>query len=180
MRDEDLVTAFLKGRETAFEDLRARYERRVFYTVKGMVRDSEEAKEITQETFIRIFKNLRKLRKKEHFRIWLFRIALNLARDHLRGKKQQIELENWMEVDGRASPETDCIHGDLRGKVKEAVHHLPPRQREVVILRIFRELDFSEIARIMETKPETARAHFHFAIKKLRETLRMKGITHEL
>lgn len=179
MEDQDLIAAFIKGEDEAFEGLMAKYQRPLFYMVKGMVRDTEEARDITQEAFIKAFKNLRKLKKKEQFKSWLFRIAVNRVRDHLRTKKEKEVFDTSMESD-LPSQEERYIQEDLKEKIKEEMYSLPSRQKEVFILRIFQDLNFKEIAQITEIKPETARSNFHFALKKLRDQLRKKGVINGL
>ncbi len=179
MEDQDLVAAFIKGEDEAFEDLMAKYQRPLFYMVRGMVRDTEEAKDITQDAFIKAFNNLRKLKKRDQFKSWLFKIAVNRVRDHLRTKKEKEEFDTSMESD-LPSQEARCIQKDLKEKIKKEMYSLPSRQKEVFILRVFQDLDFKEIAQILEIRSETARAHFHFALKRLRDQLRKKGVVNGL
>lgn len=179
-RDKDLVTAFLDGNAEAFEELMGRYQREVFYLVKSLVFDTEEAGDITQRSFIAAFRNLKKLKEREKFRQWLIKIAINLARDHLKTRKSELEFEGWMEPDCRNIPEKRVIEKDLNKNVKEALSLLPVRQQEVVNLRIFQGFSFHEIARILEIKKTTARTNFHFGIKTLRKHLIRRGINHEV
>jgi len=179
MEDQDLVKAFIKGEDEAFEGLMAKYQRPLFYLVKAMVRDTEEAKDITQDAFIKAFNNLRKLKKRDQFKSWLFKIAVNRVRDHLRTKKENEEFDTSMESD-LPSQEARYIQKDLKEKIKEEMYCLPSRQKEVFILRIFQDLDFNEIAQLLEIESKTARAHFHFALKKLRDQLRKKGVVNGL
>ena len=123
---------------------------------------------------------MRKLKEREKFRQWLLKIAVNLARDHLKTRKAKLEFEGWMEPDCRNIPEKRIIEKDLKENVKEALNLLPVRQREVVNLRIFQGFSFQEIARILEIKKTTARTNFHFGIKTLRNHLAKRGINHEV
>ena len=175
MDDQDLIAAFLKGDEGAFEGLMVRYERRVFYLVKAMVRDAEEARDITQDTFIKAFRGLRRLRKRDRFRPWLFRIAVNGAWDHLRARRDNESLDSSVESD-LPSQETRSIQEDLKEKIRAEMDHLPPRQKEVFILRLFQDMDYKEIAQVLKIDSRTARAHFHFALKRLRVELRKRGV----
>jgi len=179
MEDQDLVAAFIKGEDEAFEGLMAKYQRPLFYLVRAMVRDTEEAKDITQDAFIKAFNNLHRLKKRDQFKSWLFKIAVNRVRDHFRSKKEKEEFDPSMESD-LPSLEARCIQIDLKEKIREEMDGLPSRQKEVFILRIFQDLDFKEIAQILEIRSKTARAHFHFALKKLREQLRKKGVVNGL
>ena len=175
MEDQKLVSQFLKGDEGAFEDLMAKYQKTLFYLVKGMVRDTEEAKDITQDAFIKAFNNLHKLKKRNRFKAWLFRIAVNRVRDHYRTKMQKEALDTSIASD-LPSQETTCIEADLKQRIRGEIDRLPLRQKEVIVLRVFKDLDFKEISQILGIKSETARVHFHFALKTLRGQLGKKGV----
>ena len=179
-RDGDLVTAFLGGKEEAFEELMSRHQQQVFYVVKSLVFDVDEARDITQKAFIAAFKNLKRLRNRQMFRHWLYRIAVNHARDHLKSRKEKLEYQGWMEPDCTNVPEKRIIERDLVKQVKDMLKGLPMRQQEVVSLRIFHGLSFKEIAEILEIKEATARTNFHFGIKLLRKGLVERGISHEV
>ena len=179
-RDEELIADFLDGRSEAFEVLVMKYQREVFYLVKSLVFDKEEAKDITQQSFITAFSKLKRLRKRKQFRNWLLKIAVNVTRDHLRRKKTNIEFEGWMEPDFRNIPERLTIEKDMVRNVQVAISLLPVRQQEIVSLRLIHGLSFGEIAHILEIKKETARSNFHFGIKNLRKHLSRWGIDHEV
>ena len=180
MKDSKKISAFLRGNERAFEDLMKKYQRQIFYLVRAMVADTEEARDITQKTFIIAFNKLHFLKKKDQFKAWLFKIAVNKARDHLKTKKEGMEFEAWMSSDRGPSPEAACMKNDLKRLIRDALSCLPPRQKEVIVLRIFQDLDFKDIALILEMKSGTARANFHFGLIKIRDHLRKSGVSHEL
>ena len=175
MTDEELVTAFLRGKESAFEGLMAKYQRSLFYMVRGIVFDVEEARDITQKAFIKAFSSLKLLKNRSQFRGWLYKIAANQARDYLKTRKENLEYESWMDPDCRIGPEPDLIRKDLKKQIREAIRCLPPRQHQVLNLRIISDLSFREISELPEIKQETARSNFHFAMKGLRELLKKRG-----
>jgi len=179
MRDEELVSAILKGDEEAFEMLILKYEKPLFYMIKAMIQDTEEAKDILQKTFINVFKNLKKLKNKKQFKIWLYKIGLNLTRDYLKNKKEIVKLD-CIEIIDNDSIENKVIHKDLIQKAKELIKLLPQRQREIVILRVFHEMSFNEISEILKISPESARTNFYFGINKLRKTLKREAIIYEM
>lgn len=98
MRDEELVSEFIDGKEKAFEELMDRYQKPMFYFIKAMVLDTEEARDITQKVFIRALNNLSGLGKGEQFRSWLYSIALNLARGFMKGRRGAYEKKNNPDV----------------------------------------------------------------------------------
>ncbi len=172
MRDEDLIKAFLHGDSGSFELLVSRYQRPVYYTVRAMVFDREEARDITQQAFIKVFNNLGRLKKRENFRGWLFKIAANLARDFLRRRRNEVDIEAHNIQSPEQDPEFSVVAGDLRDSLREAISVLPARQQQVVTLRALRGFGFDEISSLLGISPQTARANYHFALKKLRQIMR--------
>ena len=174
--DSDLIKAWLEGDEGAFVALMTRYQEQVFRLVRSMVFDIEDAKDITQRAFIKVFNNLGRLRKKDSFKSWLFKIAVNLARDHLRTRKNHQALEAWMEKGTGNTPEKRLISREIKEHIKEALFSLPPRQQVVVSLRLLYGLSFKEIADYLDIKEKTARTNFHFGIKGLRNLIAQRGL----
>jgi len=93
MKDEQLVNSFKKGNRDGFEILMGRYQKSLYYMVKAMVIEPEDAKDITQKSFVRTFNNIQGLREPGRFKQWLFRIAADMARDALRGRRKYVSLE---------------------------------------------------------------------------------------
>jgi|Deesub1362B_J571_1020462.scaffolds.fasta_scaffold00236_23 RNA polymerase sigma-70 factor (ECF subfamily) len=174
MNDEQLVEECIKGDIEAFDALVVRYQKEVFYLVRGLVMDIEEAKDITQKTFIKAFRRLKKLRNRKKFRQWLLSIAINTAKDSLRSVKTSI-MEPPNVVDCKADPEEETIKKEQKRLLLEAIGSLSTRQKEVVLLRIYHGLRFHEIAEMLNITPESVRTSFHFGIKNLSKTLREKG-----
>ena len=175
MKDEKLVKAFLNGDEDAFHSLMSRYQRQVFYTVKAVVLNSEEAKDVTQKAFIKVFQNLHALKNPSRFKGWLFKIAMNTARDHLRTKRHEIEL-NEAVMDTSSSLERRIAARDMVERIKAVLDRLAPRQRMVLGLHLFKEMEPLEIARILDMKPATVRTNLHFGLKNLRTVMKKEGI----
>lgn len=178
MKDRELIEDFLKGDRDAFNTLMSRYQRMVFYTVKSAVLNTEDAKDITQQAFIKAFQNLRTLKKKDQFKSWLMTVAMNCAKDHLRKKCYVGELMEGV-ADGGPSVEGLTISRDTLNRVMAAMRSLPTRQRMIIGMRLFREMDFAEIGEILKIKSATVRSNFHFGMKNLRINMEKEGIYHE-
>jgi RNA polymerase sigma-70 factor (ECF subfamily) len=172
MKDEQLVNIFKQGDREGFEILVVRYQRTLFYIVKSIVMSREDARDITQQAFIRAFRKIHRLREPEHFKAWLFKIGTNLARDHIRRKREYVELEECVSDDNRSNPALLAAAKDTAREIHLFVQSLPVRQREVVSLRLFAELSFAEIAELLGIKEQSARTNFHFGIKKIRNLIR--------
>jgi RNA polymerase sigma-70 factor (ECF subfamily) len=153
--DDQLVARGGQGDEEAFRLLVTRWERPVFAFLERMLGSREEAQDLGQETFVRVFQQARHYRAAGCFRSWLFRIAGNLARSRLRRRR----IVGWVPFDpfrhDRASDEPGAEEQTLRGErqraVRVALARLPERQREALVLRRYHDMSQEEIAVAMGT-----------------------------
>jgi len=143
-----------RGDEEAARLLVRRWEGSVFAFLHRMLGSVEEAQDLGQETFIRVYREAWRYKAEGRFRSWLFRIAGNLARDSLRRRK----IVSWVPfIVGAHDKETagnDPSEGlereERASKVRSAIAKLPPRQRQAVILRNYQDMSYSEIAETMK------------------------------
>jgi len=168
--DLQLVERFRKGDQRAFDELVIKYQSRICYLVLGIIGDSDEAADIAQTTFVRAYQKFHGFRGKASFKTWLYRIAINLSKNYLRGKVKRERLpslpgDRWV-VDDRVE---EMISKERKQMINEAISQLPERQRLTLILRIYGELPYKEIARIMGGPPGLAKVNFHHAINNLRK-----------
>jgi RNA polymerase sigma-70 factor (ECF subfamily) len=170
MNDTELILDFLNGDKSAFELLFSRYNREVFYLVKSFVNNTEEAKDITQDTFIKAFNNLKNLNDRTKFKSWLFTIGVNLAKDKLKMRKHTTD-EGLDLIKTNDDPHDNIIKDSLAREVNNAIKKLPERQADVVRLRVIDEMSFKEIADIFNIKETTVRTNFHFAVKGLKDLI---------
>jgi len=170
---------FLSGSEEAFSELVKRYERKVYFTALRLIGNEEEARDITQNTFLKVLKGISSLKNPSRFKSWLFTIAVNLIKDTLREqrfKKKDVDSEDEI-VSHEKEAFKELASFEERAQVLDALNKLPSRQRMAIVLRIYDELSFKEIAKIMECEPATARSLFWIGIKRLREIL---GVGYEM
>jgi RNA polymerase sigma-70 factor (ECF subfamily) len=182
--DEALVAAFNAGEIDAFGELVARYDRLVFGLMRRYARSAEEARDLAQRAFLRSFeaapRTLPRLAKTTEFpfRAWLVRVAINVAKNHVRDARRWINAPLSV-LDDQASPDADAPSQleaeELRRRTREAVLQLPKRQREVFTLRIDGELPFAEIARVIGITENNAKVHFHHAVRKLKTLVGHEG-----
>lgn len=135
---------------SAFSELYERYYHRVYYYLLDLVRDLLDAEDLTSQTFLSAFTSLRKLRRKESFSSWLFRIARNKANDHFRkqGKRQEIPTEHIEEMNAESISDTGYKAEDLL-MVREIMRHLSIKEAELLRLRLVAELSFLEISEML-------------------------------
>jgi RNA polymerase sigma-70 factor (ECF subfamily) len=176
--DEDapLVERFRAGDRAAFDEIVRKYEAPLADLVRRYVKNDADTKDVTQRAFLRVFEKIGMFRGEAAFRTWLFRIAIHLALNHLRGRDrfQPAELDDVAAFTN--SLETGrLVAAELWGKVVARLAELPPKQRLVVELRLFHELSFREIAAIAACSEESAKANFHHGVKRLRSIIAVPG-----
>ena len=172
--DAELVRAFAGGSEQAFKELVRRYQRPLYRFVSRQVRDQTQTADLCQEIFLKLFLKAGNFRGDSSFRTWLYQIAINQCRNYFRTH----EREQLEDVDIETLPSADVLAGDVAEgmqearRVRAAVETLPPKQRETLELRFYKDCTFAEIAQIMSCPVGTAKANYHHAIVSLRKRIR--------
>ncbi|MFT4977194.1 MAG: RNA polymerase sigma-70 factor (ECF subfamily) [Myxococcota bacterium] len=181
--DHDLVRATLGGDATAYRCLVERYQGRIYSVVYGMVRNPEDARELSQDAFVKAYKNLSRFRLESSFYTWLCRISMNVSIDHLRRQKlRRTEMfdEGIASRDDtgvislahhREDPRRNLERKRLRERIITEVEKLPDDQRQVIILREIDGLPYKEIAEIMDIPEGTVMSRLYYARKKLQAAL---------
>jgi len=181
--DAELVTRVLGGDKNAYRPLVERYQNRVHAMVYGMVRDSEEARDIVQNAFIKAYSNLGSFRIESSFYTWIYRIAMNLAIDHCRMSKRRRTSSfeesvasrdddgNIVEFHHAESPQKALQRKELRERIFAAMEELTEEQREVVLLREVEGLSYKEIADTMGIPEGTVMSRLFYARKRLQAIL---------
>jgi RNA polymerase sigma-70 factor (ECF subfamily) len=167
--DRELVDLALTGDRSAFSSLVERHSAPLWAAMARSFSDREQAREVFQETWVRAFENLHALESAARLRSWLLSIAFNLRRQWLR-RRRSAELEEAERVadDPDSTGSGGLERSELRSVLESAVSELPPRQREVVELRIHLERSYAEIAAELGISEESARASFYQAMRRLR------------
>jgi len=174
----ELIRKCQKGDVAAYEELAAKYYRRVFMVILGMVHHRDDAMDVAQETFYRAFKNIRRFQGGSNFYTWVYRIAVNLAIDFQRRQKRSIvDLKENMDevvVDAETSggdPLREVQDRRLGEKLLGAINELTPDHKAVIVMRAVEGLSYKEIGRIMGCSEGTIMSRLHYARKKLKEKL---------
>ena len=166
--DRELLARMRAGDRSAFDDLVRAYRQPILRLVGRYVRAPEDAEDVTQRTFVRVFERLDSYRGDARFRTWLYRVAVNLAIDHVRGGKGDwIPLEDDFAFTNSLGTER-LVAAEIWRKVRERLAELPPRQRLVVELRVYHDLSFDEIATIVDSTEDAAKVNYHHGVKRLR------------
>jgi len=179
---EDIIAQAQAGDEQAYREIYARYCRVVYTLAYQMVGNHNDADEIVQETFIRAFKNLHRLRKPGAFVSWLYQIAVNLSIDHrkLRTRRRMLPLDEQQDAmpgfelatSKRVKDPSQVLENkELLEQINEAIEALPAQQRAVVILPEIEGLSKKVISEVLQCSVVTVRTNLHHARKKLRKEL---------
>ncbi len=181
--DQLLLKRWRSGDDGGFHALMSKYERPMFRVIWKIVRNEDDVRDILQETFLRLWRNLDKIREDVPLHPWLFRAATNLAIDHLRKHKpgrvvsmvdQNSEgVEMTMEPEDQgADPRISARIREIEKHVRQAIDELPKRQRKAMALRGLDDLSLKEIADILECEERTVGTTLFAARKKLMHRLR--------
>lgn len=163
--------------EEAFRILVERHQSKVYHLLLGMLRDEDQAQELTQETFVKAWKGLPAFRGDSTLWTWLYRIAYHTALDFLRKKKRQEDLVVLEETGGELpkGPENDplelVIKRDKEEDLHQALSRLSFRQRAVLILYYFQGLSYREIAAVTRRPLGSIRADLHRGKERLRQLI---------
>ena len=167
--DKELVRRVKKGDKQAFDLLFLRYQHKILNLVSRYLRDPEDVQDVTQEAFIKAFRALPRFRGDSAFYTWLYRIAINTAKNHLVAKSRRppgsdVDVEDAEFMDGTdalkegESPESALARDELKAAIDAAIAELPDDLRSAVTLREFDGLSYEQIAEIMECPVGTVRS----------------------
>lgn len=175
--DEALMLAYGRGDGSAFEALYARHRGGLFRYLQRHLRQPALAEELFQDVWIRLIGARERYRPEAKFSTWLYQIASNRLTDHWRAIGRQgsfVEAgdERAEREPDPATPEREMTEFEQRRRLQLALEELPPDQREVVLLRLDRELPLEEIAQITGVGRETVKSRLRYAMDKLRARLR--------
>ncbi len=172
--DLALVQAFKEGEESAFTALVIKYREPIYRLARRMVHSHEDASDVAQEVFIRMHRALPRFAGRAQLRTWLFRIAVNLCLDHT-GRRARHALTELKELISEPSPLENPVERaerrELSHVVARAIDALPPRQKVMVVLRVYQDLPYAEIGRIAGCAEGTVKATMFAAFRTLRKAL---------
>jgi RNA polymerase sigma-70 factor (ECF subfamily) len=173
--DARAVQRWQEGDATAFEALVRRWQRPVARLLARLVGPTELVQDLSQEVFLRVYRARDRYRENGTFTLWLYRIALNVARDAGRRRRPEAPLGEQQPADPRAPAEAVCQQREWVEAVTRALAELPRPLREVLVLHHYEALNFAEIARLTGTPASTVKSRFAAALKQLRARLQPLG-----
>jgi RNA polymerase sigma-70 factor (ECF subfamily) len=179
--DEELVALARNGDHNAFEELVEHHKQKAYRIAFDFARDREEAKDLSQEAFLRAYTHLGNFDGRSGFYTWFYRILVNVCLDYKRRAKRNYAEEFSEAVENQVepsqisqkplAPEQQVLARQLSRKVSIALDKLPPRQKTAFILKNNQGLSIRDIAVMMETAEGTVKVHLHRAVTALRQSL---------
>lgn len=180
-RDEALVEMCQRGQSQYFELLVRRYMQKAFHIAFGFTRDTETAKDLSQDAFLRAFAKIKQFDGRSTFYTWFYRILVNLCLDHARrnGKVVWQSLDELSDARGeqrqladhRFQPDQEAIAGEATRRASETLQAMPNKQRTAFMLRNQQGLSIADVAKVMKTTEGTVRVYLHRAVAALRQSL---------
>ena len=183
--EKALIRAAQQGDQDAFGQLVRAYDQSVLRLAMNLLRSSEDAQDVYQEAFLRVYRNLNSFRFDCSFHTWLYRIVTNLCLDHMR--KRKVRKEESSQVEGsdgpvdrmdavqesraESDPQRSVLAGELRERIEKTLGELTPRERMVFELRHYQGLKLRNIGEILGTTEEAAKNCLFRATLKMRVAL---------
>ena len=182
---DGLIRAAQAGDQDAFEQLVRTYDQSVLRLAMNLLRSPEDARDVYQEAFLRVYRNLHSFRFDCSFHTWLYRIVTNICLDQLRKRKVRKEepamvetsegpldrMENFEEESAHADPERSFWNRELKQRIEGALQDLTPRERMVFELRHYQGLRLRAIGEMLGTSEEAAKNCLFRATQKMRSVL---------
>lgn len=175
--DESLLHLALQGNATSFGTLVRRWERRIFGFIRRYVGDSEDARDLTQNTFTKAYLNLSSLSDPARFSSWLYKIAVNECRMRLRSRSRRptVDWEDGQAIDrveqDHLTPELHYQGREKLGRLEKAFRRLPREQQEIILMKEFQGMRFQEIAEALDIPLSTAKSRLYLGLRTLRRLM---------
>ncbi len=183
--DSELIERYLAGSDEAFNRLVMRHQRRAFNLAYRFTGNYDDAGDIAQEAFLRVYKSLRRFKGDCSFKTWLYKIVLNLSRNKYRSKKRRGEFgkisidnpggdgtQNPMQIpDASFSVDREVRRKEIRLRIEESLSLLPKDYREVLVLRHMEGLSYSDISGMLGCAEGTIKSRLHRARVEIRKLL---------
>ena len=177
--DKELLYRFKdpETKESAFTAIIKKYQEKLYWHIRRMVVDHDDANDVLQNMFIKVWKGLENFREDSQLYTWLYRIATNESLTFLEQQKKRTsvslsDVENGLE--NKLKADTNFDANRLEWKLQLAIQQLPEKQRVVFNLRYYDEMPYEEMSRVLDTSEGALKASYHHAAKKIEEFI-LKG-----
>ena len=169
--EAERIKSASKGNLGAFAELVQIHRLRVLRTATGMLGSLDEAEDVAQDVFIKVWEHLPDYDLRGAFASWLYRITVNTALDVLRKRREDVSLDDVELISSKEGPESLALCQDERQRVQAAIAELPPAARAALILREYEQLSYKEIADVLEIPIGTVMSRLNYARRALGQSL---------
>lgn len=182
--DLQLVEEVRNGQRSSFSELVKRHQKGLLRLSMRFVKDLDIAQDVVQESFIKTFEKLNSFEGRSSFKSWLYQITVNTARNKLREDRYDFSDIEDVQLGIDAQAEKSLVHRAVGEILNAEVEKLPFKQKTALVLRVYEDMSFSEIAEVMECPYDTAKANYRHALLKLKEVFEdraeLKSWTNEI
>ena len=172
--DMQLVEEVRGGDRSSYSELVKRHQKGLLRLSMRFMKDLDLSQDIVQEAFIKAYEKLNLFEGRSSFKSWLFQIAVNVARNKLRENRYHFTDIDDVEIGVASTAETQLVQNAVGDILQKEVDRLPFKQKTALVLRVYEDLSFAEIAEIMACPYDTAKANYRHALLKLKEVFQTK------
>lgn len=172
--DKELLELFKeeKTKESAFTSILKKYQERLYWHIRRLVVQHEDANDVLQNMFIKVWKSLENFREDSQLYTWLYRIATNECLTFLEKQKKKLTLslsDAESGLENKVKADTNFDANKLEWKLQIAIQKLPEKQRVVFTLRYYDEMPYEKMSKVLETSEGALKASYHHAAKKIED-----------
>jgi RNA polymerase sigma-70 factor (ECF subfamily) len=170
--ERQLILDVQEGSHDAFRLLVERYMKQAYTVAYGFLRDHDDAEDVAQESFVRVYRSIKTFRGDSEFGTWLYRIVMNLSLNRAQQRKNaRLRTEESPEAIENVTNSAGAQEPDVRWHIENALHQLPTLQRATVILRHLNGLSTKQVSGVLGCSEGTVKTHLHRGLKKMKTML---------
>jgi RNA polymerase sigma-70 factor (ECF subfamily) len=177
--DAELIGEFRQGKTEAFNLLVSRHREKVYWVARRMMGSHEDADDIVQEVFVRVYENLKTFRAESGFYTWIYRITVNVSLNALRKKrlKDFVKFDDVAEtlVPDEGFADEQVLKQEYETILERAIASLPPKQKMVFIMKFYDEVPFEEMAKMLNKSVGGLKANYFHALQKIQKFVRSES-----
>lgn len=167
--EEQLIDGVKRGNKEDFSLLIEKYQLYSLKVAYRFLKDRALAEDVVQESFIKVYRKMSLFEGRSSFKSWLTQVILNTCKNRIRKHSRETLGLETPKASHRKGPEESVIHLDIGEMLRSEIEMLPDKQKQALVLRVYEDLSFKEIAEIMNSPYDTAKANYRHALMKLRE-----------
>ena len=173
--DMQLIEEVRQGQRASYSELVKRHQRGLLRLSMRFMKDTDVAQDVVQDAFIKAYEKLNLFEGRSSFKSWIYQIAVNTARNKLRENRYDFSNIDDVQLSVSATAESGMVHRAVSEIIQSEVDRLPFKQKTALVLRVYEDMSFAEIAEVMECPYDTAKANYRHALLKLKETFELRS-----